>query len=269
SSRHVSESIDRSKYINIGSLAGILAGAIIGSKSGGDTGVAIMQGSMALGHTAMLAFTRENETEADEKGIMFLHESCFSAQGLLSGLMKIRDADFRGVEEIPDYVKTHPGTGNRIAHAETILSGYHAQKDKPECNLDFNFNMIKHRLLGLYSDVDSTLKMLQAQLKDDPLNPALHFGIGLLYDRKLMRKKALTHLKKALSIKIFDTMILFEMGRIYIENEESQKAISILKGVESDPVMGLMAKYYRGVAYLETGELTKAKEIFSMVIKKA
>ncbi|MBU2631090.1 MAG: M48 family metalloprotease, partial [Proteobacteria bacterium] len=103
-SRHVSESIDRAKYVNIGSLAGVLAGAIIGGKQGGDAGAAIMTGSIALGHTAMLSFTRENETEADEKGIMFLKRSCFSPQGLLAGLMKIRASDYRGVEGIPDYV---------------------------------------------------------------------------------------------------------------------------------------------------------------------
>jgi len=58
-SRHVSESIDRSKYINIGSLAGMLAGVIIGSTSGGDAGAAVMKSSMAVAQTSMLAFTRE------------------------------------------------------------------------------------------------------------------------------------------------------------------------------------------------------------------
>ena len=81
-SRHVSESIDRSKYISIGSFAGMLAGAIIGSQSDGDAGTTIMHSSIALGQTAMLAFTRDNETEADEKGIMFLKKTCFAPEGL-------------------------------------------------------------------------------------------------------------------------------------------------------------------------------------------
>lgn len=269
SSRHVSESIDRAKYINLGSLAGMLAGIIIGSQAGGETGSAVISGSMAVGQTAMLAFTRENETEADEKGIMYLKKSCFSPQGLLTGLMKIRAADFRGIENIPDYVKTHPGTGNRIAHVELILSEQKDDKNNAPCPQPFNFDMVKHRLLGLYSNIEPTLNKLTTQLETDPSNPALNYGIGLLYDRKLMKEKALFHLKKALSVYPFEPMIRIEIGRIYLENEEPQKAFNMLKDIESDPVLGLLAKSYLGSTYIELGDLAKAKALFLQVIAKA
>ena len=265
-SRHVSESIDRSKYINIGSLAGMLAGIIIGTASGGDTGAAVIKSSMAIGQTTMLAFTRSNETEADEKGIMFLKESCFSPMGLQSGLMKIRAADFRGVEAIPDYVKTHPGTGKRIAHVATILSGYTPSKAKIKCKENFRFNMIKYRLLGLYADIKPTFNLLKTQLESDPLNPAINYGMGLLYARKFMRKKALSHLKKALSINVFDPMILLEIGRIYLLDGEPIKAVKVLQGVKSDPVMGIMAKFHLGEAYLEMQDLELAKKNLKIVI---
>ena len=274
-SRHVSESIDRSKYISIGSLAGMLAGAIIASKSGGDAGPAIMQGTMAIGQTAMLSFTRENETEADEKGIMFLKKSCFDPKGLLSGLMKIRATDFRGVENIPDYVKTHPGTGSRIGHVETILSNYVPLENKAKCHEDFRFNMVKYRLLGLYADIEPTYNLLTTQLKSNPLNSmaadsaAIHYGLGLIYARKLMLEKALLHLKEALSINIFDPMILLEMGRIYLLNGEPEKALNLLKGIEKDPVMGLMARFHQANAHLELRNLSESKNLFNAIIDQA
>ncbi len=267
-SRHVSESIDRSKYINIGSLAGMLAGAIIASQTDGDAGTAIIQGSMAVGHTAMLAFTRENETEADEKGIMFLKKSCFSPEGLKTGLIKIRNSDFQGVEAIPDYVKTHPGTGKRIAHVESILSDYTPLAGKSVCKEDFKFDMVKYRLLGLYADIKPTFNLLQTQLANDPLNPAIHYGMGLIYARKFMRKKALLHLKKALALNIFDPMILLEMGRIYLLDGEPQKAVNVLEGVQSDPVMGIMAKFHLGHAYLEMHNLKLAQKYMETVINQ-
>ena len=274
-SRHVSESIDRSKYISIGSLAGMLAGAIIASKSGGDAGAAIMQGTMAIGQTAMLSFTRENETEADEKGIMFLKESCFDPKGLLSGLMKIRAIDYRGVENIPDYVKTHPGTGSRIGHVETILSGYVPMENKAKCHEDFRFDMVKYRLLGLYADIEPTYNLLTTQLKTNPSNSfatdsaAIHYGLGLIYARKLMVEKAMYHLNKALSINIFDPMILLEMGRIYLLNGEPQKALNVLKGIERDPVMGLMARFHQANAHLELRNLLESKNLFNAIIDQA
>ncbi|MFH2060359.1 MAG: M48 family metalloprotease [Pseudomonadota bacterium] len=267
-SRHVSESIDRSKYVNIASLAGMLAGAIIGSQSGADAGATVIKGSMALGHTAMLSFTRENETEADEKGVMFLKKSCFAPEGLMGGLMKIRNADFIGIEQIPEYVKTHPGTGNRIAHAEAILAGYIPDKDKVACPEDFRFDMVKYRLLGLYADIDPTFNKLIALEKQNPDNAAIHYGLGLLYERKFMLDKAFSHLKKALSINVFDPMILLEMGRLYLADKSPEKALQVLNGIEADPVMGIMARFHQACAHLELQDLNKAKNGFNFVINK-
>jgi predicted Zn-dependent protease len=269
-SRHVSESIDRSKYVNIGSLAGVLAGAIIGSQSSDpEAGATIIKSSIALGTTAMLAFTRENETEADEKGIMFLKNSCFSPQGLLDGLKKIRAADFKGIETIPEYVKTHPGTGNRIAHVESILAGYTVPPDKPTCPEDFNFDMVKYRLLGRYGELDPTFKKLTA-LIDERVNDApIHYCLGFLYERKFMPEQAMSHFKKALAIKIFDPLILLEIGRLHNTNGSYQTALQVLGGLESDPVIGVMARFEQASAHFELGALEQAKTRFEFVINKA
>ena len=268
-SRHVSESIDRSKYISIGSLAGMLAGILVGTKSDGNAGGALIKGSLAAGQTAMLAFTRENETEADEKGIMFLKESCFSPEGLLAGLMKIRESDYRGVENIPDYVKTHPGTGSRIAHVETILSEYDPPKGKPSCKEDFRFEMVKYRLIGLYGELEPAYAELTRLLEKDPDNAALNYGMGLLYERKFRKDEALSHLKKALFINVFDPMILLELGRIYQENGEAQKALDVLKAVESEPVLGVMARFHMAGAYLDLKNMDEAEKLFNLVAEKA
>ncbi len=268
-SRHVSESFDRAKILNMGSLAGMLAGILIGSQSDNpEAGMTIAKGSMALGTTAMLAFTRENETEADEKGILFLKSSCFNPNGLLNGLIKIRESDYRGVEAIPDYVKTHPGTGDRIAHAESILAGYTPEKPIPKCDLGIQFDMVKYRMIGLYSNLDSSFKSVQTLLEKDSENAALHYGLGLLYDRKQRTKEALTHLKKALSLKFYDPMILIELARIYISNGDAQKALDILKGLETDAVVGTMVRYHQANAYLELGKYSKAKNNYLTVLRK-
>ena len=277
-SRHVAESIDRSKFISIGSMAGMLAGILLGGAAGGEAGAAMITGSMAIGQTLMLAFTRENETEADEKGIMFLKRSCFAPEGLLSGLIKIRASDYRGVEEIPDYVKTHPGTAQRIGHVETILSGYIPPANKAKCDEDFRFDMVKYRLLGLYADIEPTFHQLTTELSNIPPNAdaayaantaAIHYGMGLIYARKFMGEKAILHLKKSLSITIAEPMVLLEMGRIYLQNGEPKKALKVLEGIDRDPVMGVMARFHQASAHLELKNLTTAKNLFNTVINKA
>ncbi|MCG8641761.1 MAG: M48 family metalloprotease [Desulfobacterales bacterium] len=268
-SRHVAESIQRSKYLNIGTLAGVLAGALIGSQTDGNAGSAVVQSTIALTQSAMLSFTRENETEADEKGIMLLKESCFDPRGLMGGLIKIRDADFRGIEQIPEYLKTHPGTGNRIAHVEAILESYVPNPNKPVCPEDFRFDMVKYRLLGKHAELEPTFKKLIALSEKMPENAAVHYGLGFLYERKFMPDKAMAHFKKGLSIHIFDPFILLEIGRLYGLDNQFERSLQVLAGLEFDPVVGVMARFHQAEARLELRDLPLAKSGFEFVINKA
>ncbi len=81
-SRHVSQSIDRSKLVNMGTMAGVLAGILVGSAGGGgEAAQALSVGSMAAGYSSMLTYTRENETEADQKALLFSSRPAFLLRG--------------------------------------------------------------------------------------------------------------------------------------------------------------------------------------------
>ena len=267
-SRHIAEAFNRSKYISIGSLAGLLAGALVAANTdNAEAATGIMTGTLAAGHTMTLAYTRENETEADQKAVLFLKQSCFAPEGLLSGLKKIRELDYIGVEKIPDYVKTHPGTGSRIAHVGNILAGYTSPANKAVCKESLAFDMLKYRLIGLYAPIGSSFTQIRQQLDNDPENPALHYGLSLLYDRQFRKQEELKHLQKALSVKIFDPMIILELGRLYQENGETQKALEILRPIEFHPVLGRMAQFYQACAYFDLKELNQAESLYYNVIE--
>jgi predicted Zn-dependent protease len=265
-SRHVSQSIDRSKLVNYGSMAGMLAGILVGAAGGGEAASALTMGSAAAGQSAMLAFTRENETDADQKAFLFLKETGYSPQGLLSGLTKMRASDYHGMEGVPDYFKTHPGTGNRIIHLAGILENYTpSQKIKPIPDT-FEFGMVKYRLMGLYGNLNTSFKKVTTLLQNEPENPALLYGMGLLYARKNQRGLAISHLKKALSIRLFEPMILLELGRIYIHDGQLETAKNVLAGVKDNPIMGILARYYLAIAQLESGETLPAEKNLKQVL---
>jgi predicted Zn-dependent protease len=265
-SRHVSQSIDRSKLVGIGTMAGMLAGILVGSAGGGDAAQAMTIGSMAAGQSTMLAFTRENEIDADQKAVMFLKQGGYCPKGLLSGLTKMRESDFRGVENIPDYFKTHPGTSHRIAHIAGLLADYKPLDNKQPPPETFDFEMVKYRIAGLYGDLAQSFNKVKTKLRNEPENPALHYGMGLLYSRKNQRDLAISHLQKALSLNLFEPMILLELGRVYIHDGKLEKAIDLLQGVKENPIMGLLARYYMAIAQLETGNLVHAEKNLTQVI---
>lgn len=268
-SRHVSQSIDRSKLISIGSMAGMLAGALIGASGGGDAASAVTVGSMAAGQSSMLAYTRENETEADQKGQLFLDATGYSPQGLLTSLQKMRAADYFGMDGIPDYFKTHPGTGNRIVNLAAILADHEDPADKPGPPKTIDFSMVKYRIIGLYGNPDKYMATLKARLARQPEDAALNYGMGLLYRRLHQLDQAEAHLQKALSVRLFDPLILLEIGRLNIDKGDFNKAITVLSGITADKVLGDLATYYTAIAQIETGALPSAEAGLRQVLETA
>ena len=260
-SRHVSQSIDRSKLVNIGTMAGVIAGIIVGSAGGGgDAAQALTMGSMAAGYSSMLTYTRENETEADQKAFTLLQQTCFSPEGLLDSLNRLRAADYMGIEGIPDYFKTHPGSGSRIAHLSGLLSDYTHVSPADSRLETYNYDMVKYRIMGLYEPVKDSIRNIESKIAGDPSNPALYYGLGLLYARENRRDQAIAQLRKALSFNLMDPLILLELGRIYTLDGQYDKALNILPGIQSDPVLGTSARYHLAVAQLESGDLTSARQ---------
>ena len=258
--RHVAQLIDQSKIVNFATLAGILAGVLIGSNGDGNVGQGVTMGAIAAGQSAMLTYTRAHEREADQKGFEYITKTSFSPTGLLTGLKKIRAADFYGSDRIPDYLKTHPGTIKRIQSLEIMLARYNKKSNPSPINKNsYNFDMIKYRILGLYKTSDEAEKIFTRLLQKNPDNAAYHYGYGLALAKQFKFDKANIHLKKALEIKLFDPLILLEIGNIYLHNDKPLKAINILKGIQDDPVVKTSVIYSLGQAQIELGNFQDAK----------
>ena len=265
--RHISQLIDKSKIVNLATLAGVIAGILVGSQGNGDLGQSLAMGSLAAGQSAMLTYTREHETEADQKGFDYITQTSFSPTGLLSGLKKIRAADFYGTDNIPDYLKTHPGTTKRIKSLEIMLHRYKKTSKVPKPrNINYNFDMIKYRIIGLYQKSIEAEKIFTRLLQKDPDNPAFHYGYALALKKQLKIAQSNEQFKKALSIKIFDPLILLEIGDIYLYNDQPLKAMNIFNGIKNDPIVKIPVAYSSGQAQIELGNLIDAKANLKKVI---
>jgi len=280
--RHVSQMIDRSKKVQIGTIAGVLAGVLLGSK-GNKGSENIAQGmiisSMAAGQTTMLSFSRENEEEADQKGLSYVTAASFSPKGLLTALKKMRSIDWYGTDNVPGYLKTHPHLKDRIIYIETWLADNYMKSNSSnninpmKINLakidSIKFNMVKYRLQGLYKKKDTAQKKFAELLKKNPDNPGAHYGMALVLERKSMFKQALFHLEQAILLKPFNPFILFEISKIHIHLGNTKKALNILEKLDNIPEISLQISYYKALAKLELGMFDKAKKDFLKIIKKS
>ncbi len=267
--RHVSDMIDRSKLVSIGTFVGMLAGIIIGAASGGGNAAqAVSVSSVAAGQTTMLAYSRVHEREADRFALYYVKKAGFSPKGLLTSLEKIKANDWYGTDKVPGYLLTHPGAEERIIYMESWLADHDKGKD-PYNGIDpVMFNMIKYRLMGMYGDKDASEMKFKHLLEKAHNDPALNYGLALVLARKLQFKRAISHLKTGLFQRPFDPMILLAMGRIYLMQGMPQKADQALKGLESVPSIETNALYYQGYAKLKLGMLNPAEDKFKKVLKK-
>ena len=267
--RHVSQMIDRSKVVNMGTMAGVLAGVLVGVVGGADAGQAVVMGSMAVGQTSMLAYSRENETEADQKGIVLTQAASFSPRGLLTGLEKIRSQDWYGSEHIPAYLKTHPGSAERIVYISSWLD-QHEDKIKGNNGIDpFRFDLVKYRLAGLYGAVDETEQKFIHLLEKNPDDPGVHYGMAILLSRVSRLDESLAHLRLALAKRIFDPYILLEAGHIYLLTGDGKKAFDLMGGLEKISAIATQTIYYQAWALWMMGDGDKAERGLLKTIQTA
>ena len=267
--RHVSQMIDKSKLVNMGTLIGVLAGVLVGVGGGGDGAQAVVMGSLAAGQTTMLAYSRDNEKEADQGGLGYLKAASFSPKGLLTSLEKIRANDFSGTDKIPGYLKTHPGSKERLVYIESWISDHGGDRAAQVDNgIDaFRFNMIRARFAGLFGDPEQTGAMFIKKLEKDTDNPVWHYGLALALARSSRLDEAVVHLKRGLVLRMDDPMFRLALGRVYLLQKEAEKAVPLLAGLEHIPGFAPQVLFVRGGAEMEMGRLDKAEKDFSDLLK--
>lgn len=114
SQRHYAQqqaSSERSKPLV---LAGILGGILLSSIST-DAGIAVMQGTVGATSSTQLAFSRANETDADQAGMRTLVNAGFSATAMPRMFNRLQDVHRFSGSAVPEFLRTHPVTQDRIA----------------------------------------------------------------------------------------------------------------------------------------------------------
>jgi len=124
--RHIARAVHANSRQSMLSTA-LMLGALILGAAGGDSdvvqaGMAISQGSAAQ---QQINFTRSNEYEADRIGIQALTDAGFDAYGMASFFEVMSRQDTSSPDSrIPDFLRTHPVTTERISEARARAADY-------------------------------------------------------------------------------------------------------------------------------------------------
>ncbi|HSO20751.1 MAG TPA: M48 family metallopeptidase, partial [Desulfosarcina sp.] len=174
--RHISDRIESSKKIGMATLAGMVAGVLLGAGGAAAAASAVTVGSVAAGQTAALAYSRQNEMQADQLGLEYLALAGYSGEGLLTSLKKIRSKQWYGSEQIPTYLTTHPASEERMSYIDNWLHQHHANEGRQRGDVG-GFDLAHTRLVALYTDEKAALNRFTSQLAVNPADPMAHYGL--------------------------------------------------------------------------------------------
>ncbi|WP_027185100.1 M48 family metallopeptidase [Desulfovibrio inopinatus] len=263
SERHLANRMESFQKISIGALLGMLAGLAAGVASGNsDIGGAVAAGSRALGATAMLKYSRDDEREADKAGLTFLVDAGFQPNGMRGAFETMqRMRWFKGTGTIPTYLSTHPGLSERVGYIEDQIKKMPANiQNRPED--DVNFKRVQTLVRARYTPPKSALSAfnkagdstcldrlglaiaLSRQNNKSPAGPVFEKALacggsdplflreaGFYYQSMRQFDKAEGYLSRAVLDNPQDSLALFEYARLLSQQRKDADAIGVMKKV--------------------------------------
>jgi predicted Zn-dependent protease len=266
--RHVDQMIERSKRLNIASLAAILLGALAGRGGAGTEAIAAT--AMATSEALALKYSRENETDADQNGLYRMIKAGYDPNGMITFLSKIHRMSLAMAPKVPVYLMTHPALESRIALLENLMQM--GQKPVGPFKKVGNFKRVQSKAFVEEREPDAAVNHFGSMIKANPQDVDGIYGLGLAFEKMGRLDKSTEVFQSGLSLSPKDPDLLRELGIVYFlsgkldestENLEAARSVSL-----PDKDTDLLTLYYLGRTYQERGNVADALPLFLKIQKE-
>lgn len=176
SQRHYARRLEQQKNMMMPMLAGLLTGLVLAANSNSDAGVAAIMGTQALAQQKSLAFSRQNEQEADRIGMQTLIQAGLDPHAAADMFEEMVRAN-RLNRRPPEYLLTHPVSETRVADARNRAMQY---PRKPALD-DSEFQLMRSRVrVDAEETPQIAARMFKSELDKEPRYPdAIRYGWAL------------------------------------------------------------------------------------------
>ena len=259
SARHLSKRINQSKTIGLATMAGILAGVLVG----GPAAQALIVGSQAVGTQTRLNYSRDDERQADQLGFKYESTMGFDPGGMIGTLTILEKRHLTSPYNIPTYLLTHPPSPERIALVQSLLSNsppriHTKEADQFKALFPFFKTIIKAECLERHE----AERLFKLDLKNSPESILPHFGLGIVYQRMPDYPKSIQYLKKAHEGNPDFMPILTNLGKSYQMNGQDNEAVKVLEEVLKQDDENSTALFLSALSYENMEQYQKAIEIY-------
>ncbi len=256
--RHVAERINRGKYLTLASLLAAVAGVV----AGGEGGAALAAGAFGAGQSAMLNYSRMDETEADDMGYQYLVAAGYPPLGMAGGFMKIREKSAMvGGGKVPTYLSTHPDIGVRITSVIAKAQSGPQALNKRKVN-NTQFKRVQALLWARYGTIQAARHRFAAD--NSPLSL---MGTAMLLARENKIQEASKAFDKALASAPKDPLIIREAGIFHYRKGDTTLAENLLTSAMRIDPSDYMAQFFYARLLDETGRTLKAEPYYKDILR--
>jgi beta-barrel assembly-enhancing protease len=267
--RHISQKIELAKKVGWAQLAGMAAGILLGAAGGSAAAAsAVTLGSAATGATTQLAFSRDNEMQADQIGLKILNDAGYGTEGLMKVLKKIRGKQWFSKEQVPTYMMTHPAIEDRIAYVGSWIEDHKEKAPSPAKPNPAEFERVLTRLIVDYNDTTTELGRLEQVLQREPGNTLARYRYGLILARANRTAEAAAQIKEVLARNAFNPYMLRDLGKVYFLGGQLDAASSALESARSMIPEDPDTLFFLGRTQQELGRPSEAIAGYTAVIQK-
>jgi beta-barrel assembly-enhancing protease len=124
--RHIARGIEAAGRTNLVSTAATLAAILLGALAGmgSNATLGVITAAQTISAESQLAFTRENESEADRVGIALMADAGFDPNAMPAFFEEMGRRTQLSPDKVPELLRSHPVTSERIAESKGRASQY-------------------------------------------------------------------------------------------------------------------------------------------------
>jgi predicted Zn-dependent protease len=249
-------------------LLSLLLGAAAMAAGSAEGGAGIMAAGQQAAMGKFLAFSRDQESSADQAGSTFLNDAGISGKGMISFFKKLQNQEYRlAIPQDDGYARTHPLSGERIQALENKLKTAPAYSKPNDPRLEEKFQRVKAKLFGYINDPRRTFTIY----------PESNHSLGARYARayawhkQAEVEKATAEMDSLLKDRPHDPFFLELKGQVLLESGRPQEALeSLREAVQRAPDQPLIAALlgHALIATEDPANFQEAKKVLKAAISR-
>jgi predicted Zn-dependent protease len=205
----------------------------------------------------MLSHSRQDEEEADRKGLRYLEAAKYNGEDFVKIMRKMGQDSWKAGGHMPGWLTTHPGVPERVLYLSTTV-GTRPESTKHRTEDSEGFILMQVKLFGAYGDPKEAEAKFREWFEKPETRAMAYYGTGLMWRRQRLLDKAVTAFKNAIALRPDLAPILVELGETYFEMGELDKAQQVLNSALTLKPDQPMALYALGRCQLEQGQVAEA-----------